>query len=917
MVMASAQSPCDTDGNNCPLPFPTPKPHPGDGADLAGSQSVDPNELLGPTGVDSVRWVGVNDVLNYTIFFENDPEFATAHAQMVDVRFDFPDKRLMKGFTLGNYCFGNKSFTIENEPNIYATRLDLRDSLNIYVDVIAGLEVTKNQAFWTLSSIDPETGFAPWQSDLGILAINDSTHAGEGFVNFRLRPYEGMETGDTISFAANIVFDTNDTIPTNNWKVTVDAGKPTSKVIAIQSQTDYTKYNLSFDSSDDEKGCGVGKVYLYLADNLGVYQEYAVCPSDSIIEFNVEQGRQYKMFSIAEDRVGNREDLKAEPDVILNFNQPPTDLRLSNTSFQDDIMLDGFIGELSTVDTEDETEFTYELADGEGAIHNDMFAVVGNRLQANDCFKCANDTIYKIRLSTTDTGGLTYSKPFVLNLIRVLDEPEPKIIDVDICEGDVYDFYGESYNKTGTYSHRIPNEFMCDSIITLNLRVNPIPEPPTITISGKSTLISSAERGNQWYKDGSPIDDATEQQYTATETGLYSVTASNGRCESEPSEEYFVNLDTQVEYTIDLSHGWSWFSSNSDDPEIKNPNTFFSSVKDNLQIVYGDGGELENNAGSLQGSIASIEPLTYKVKMSNSDRIQLKATPIEPEEYSINLKTGWTWIPYIPTVELDVNVALSNFTPQENDVIKSQTQFSTFSNGKWIGTLNEMTPYGGYMYYTPTLAQLHYSPARVRMMANVPMYVAESSAPWHCDASQFAHNTTMIATLYDKDIEVMEGAYSVGAFCNEECRGVGEYVDGKLFITIHGQTGDHIKFKSIENVTNKDREICEQFSFDENPRGTMSEPFKLTLGEATGIDNVYGSTDYNIYPNPVRETMFIEGDLSDVTGVKVITVSGVTLISTDSFEHGVNVSSIVDGVYVAAIITPHGVKYIKFLKKGY
>lgn len=77
----------------------------GDSLDFAGETSVDPNEIVGPQGYDSLRWVSINDVLNYTIFFENDPEFATANAQRVDVRFDFGQKELMKDFTLGTFDF--------------------------------------------------------------------------------------------------------------------------------------------------------------------------------------------------------------------------------------------------------------------------------------------------------------------------------------------------------------------------------------------------------------------------------------------------------------------------------------------------------------------------------------------------------------------------------------------------------------------------------------------------------------------------------------------------------------------------------------------------------------------------------------------------------------------------------------------
>lgn len=162
----------------------------------------------------------------------------------------------------------------------------------------------------------------------------------------------------------------------------------------------------------------------------------------------------------------------------------------------------------------------------------------------------------------------------------------------------------------------------------------------------------------------------------------------------------------------------------------------------------------------------------------------------------------------------------------------------------------------------------------------------------------------------------MEGAFAVGAFCGEECRGIGEYVDGKIFVTIHGNPGDNISFKAIENVTGSEQAIKNELVFDEQPIGNLTQPYILNMGTNSGIDNVY-SYRLNIYPNPVRDLMFIEGDVTDVTGIKVITTSGVTLISTESYQEGVNVSTIPDGVYIAAILTTHGVTYRKFIKKGF
>lgn len=68
-----------------------------------GKLSYDPNEVIGPEGYDSIRWVSINDVLNYTIMFENDPEFATDAAQKVDVRFTFDDKAYIKCFGVGTF----------------------------------------------------------------------------------------------------------------------------------------------------------------------------------------------------------------------------------------------------------------------------------------------------------------------------------------------------------------------------------------------------------------------------------------------------------------------------------------------------------------------------------------------------------------------------------------------------------------------------------------------------------------------------------------------------------------------------------------------------------------------------------------------------------------------------------------------
>lgn len=60
-------------------------------------------------------------------------------------------------------------------------------------------------------------------------------------------------------------------------------------------------------------------------------------------------------------------------------------------------------------------------------------------------------------------------------MTNVLTHPEPDTLNIDICEGERYDFFGTPYNQTGIYYHRKENTYMCDSVYVLNLRVNPYP----------------------------------------------------------------------------------------------------------------------------------------------------------------------------------------------------------------------------------------------------------------------------------------------------------------------------------------------------------------------------------------------------------------------------------------------------------
>ena len=198
-------------------------------------RSIDPNEIDGPEGIDSIRWKAQKDTLLYTLHFENSAKTATGPAQRIYLEHPLPAKADPSQFRVGRIGFAGKVFELPLDRPVYQGRLDARDSTGVFVDVTVGVDINTRKAFWVLQSVDPATGLTP-PADKGLLPVNDAvTHKGEGFVEFTLKALTSTVTGDTLQARGSIVFDNNDAIPTNIWTNTIDAVAPLSKMTATVS----------------------------------------------------------------------------------------------------------------------------------------------------------------------------------------------------------------------------------------------------------------------------------------------------------------------------------------------------------------------------------------------------------------------------------------------------------------------------------------------------------------------------------------------------------------------------------------------------------------------------------------------------------------------------------------------------------
>jgi hypothetical protein len=278
--------------------------------------SWDPNEIIGEEGYGEDRWMGLDKKIAYTINYENDPEFAFAAAQTVEIKLPIDPSLDIYSLRLDDFGFGSHRFQIPQNTAHYTKRLDLRDSLGIYVDFVAGIDIAKQEAFWRLVSVDPSTGAAPKGINDGFLKINDSTKQGEGFVTFSIQPNPLGSTGDTILAKASIQFDYNDTIGTNTWMNRIDIDPPMSSIGDVELLQFKDSVQIPIEYTDE--GSGVREVDIYYSYNDLPFKFLANLDNGfDNYYFKGEQGIHYKFFSRATDSVGNKEPMKSDADAVF------------------------------------------------------------------------------------------------------------------------------------------------------------------------------------------------------------------------------------------------------------------------------------------------------------------------------------------------------------------------------------------------------------------------------------------------------------------------------------------------------------------------------------------------------------------------------------------------------------------------
>ncbi|MBQ0165156.1 MAG: hypothetical protein KBS75_08170, partial [Bacteroidales bacterium] len=161
--------------------------------------------------------------------------------------------------------------------------------------------------------------------------------------------------------------------------------------------------------------------------------------------------------------------------------------------------------------------------------------------------------------------------------------------------------------------------------------------------------------------------------------------------------------DSVITQLVFLEKGWNWVSFNVV-PDTDDLPAFLRLYLDGITLIKDEKANYKPATGI--GDLTRVEPSTmYKVLSNGIVQCHFYGKAARPDEVEMAVPgRAWTWMGYPCSAPSGLDAALANLNPEEGDIIKSQSAFSTYTGGTWFGTLEALQPGQGYLYYSQAAA---------------------------------------------------------------------------------------------------------------------------------------------------------------------------------------------------------------------
>lgn len=142
----------------------------------------------------------------------------------------------------------------------------------------------------------------------------------------------------------------------------------------------------------------------------------------TVLPFNHEVYDEYRIRVKSTSSLGGSFE-KAFVITSINVNEAPTAIQLSNSLFSENCVSGTLIGSLTSSDEDTGDTHTYALVSGTNCSDNSLFSISGNSLLTSGAFNYEQKNSFNLCIQTQDSGGLTFTKAFTLNLLNVNEAP--------------------------------------------------------------------------------------------------------------------------------------------------------------------------------------------------------------------------------------------------------------------------------------------------------------------------------------------------------------------------------------------------------------------------------------------------------------------------------------------------------------
>ena len=280
-------------------------------------------------------------------------------------------------------------------------------------------------------------------------------------------------------------------------------------------------------------------------------------------------------------------------------------------------------------------------------------------------------------------------------------------------------------------------------------------------------------------------------------------------------------------FAMEMERGWNWVSH-----PLRSGIDLDSLPAAATAVTGSAAGAVRQGGQGWSGQLRWLDTgRLYKVQMSQADTYATTQPAIDapmPQQ----LQPGWNWVGYPVSGTQTLAEAMRSFVPENGDAIIGQDGFALYRAGRWQGTLSSLDTGKGYQYRSVSSKTLTFSLPDVALnLRRAPLRQMAAPDQYGYDPHAYPDMMGVVATLTADGQAVPADSYTLLALCDEQCRGVAQWVDGLLWLSACGNSGETLQFVAISNADGQTYNVEQQLSFTPGVQGTVEQPVLLILGQ--------------------------------------------------------------------------------------